>query len=66
MDDVCFDNMVVGECMFVEKMKYIFKEVELLRVYINYLIRVILIIVLEMCGCEVCYIIVDYDSGYKI
>lgn len=54
---------MVGECMFGEKMKCIFKEVELLKIYINYLIWVIVVIILDKCGYEVCYIMVV--SGYK-
>lgn len=39
VDDVCFDNMAVGERTLAEKMKHISKEAELLRVYTNHSIR---------------------------
>lgn len=47
VDDVCFDNMAVGERTLAEKMKHISKEAELLRVYTNHSIRATPITALE-------------------
>lgn len=55
--------MVVGECLFGEKMKRIFWEVKFLKCYINYLIRVMVVIILDKLGFEVRYIMVV--SGYR-
>lgn len=65
VDDVCFDNMAVGERTLAEKMKHISKEAELLRVYTNHSIRATPITALETCGCEARHIIADHDSGHK-
>ncbi|CAH3145661.1 unnamed protein product, partial [Pocillopora meandrina] len=65
VDDVCFDNMAVGEHTLAEKMKHISKEAELSRVYTNHSIRATPITALETCGCEARHIIADHDSGHK-
>lgn len=65
VDDVCFDNMAVGERTLAEKMKHISKEAELLRVYTNHSLRATPITALETCGCEARHIIADHDSGHK-
>ena len=63
VDDVCFDNMEVGERTLGEKMKCISKEAELSKDYTNHSIRATSVTILDKCGYEVRHIMAV--SGHK-
>lgn len=63
VDDVCFDNMAVGERTLAEKMKYISKEAELSKVYTNHSIRATAVTALDKCWHEAGHIMAD--SGHQ-
>ena len=63
VDDVCFDNMVVGERTLGEKMKCISKEAELSKIYTNHSIRATAVTILDKCGYGARHIMAV--SGHK-
>jgi len=62
-EDVCYDNMVVGERTLGEKMKNISREAKLSKCYTNHSIRATVVTILDKSGFEARHIMAI--SGHK-
>ena len=63
IDEICYDNMVVGERMLGEKMKTISREAKLSKIYTNHSIRATSVTILDSSGFEARHIMAV--SGHK-
>ena len=64
-DDVCFDNMAVGERTLAEKMKHISNWGSRIVKGLYKSLNKGHSTALETCGCEARHIIADHDGGHK-
>lgn len=65
VDDVCFDNMAVGERTLAEKMKHISNWGSRIVKGLYKSLNKGHSTALETCGCEARHIIADHDGGHK-
>ncbi|KAK3729205.1 hypothetical protein QZH41_002770 [Actinostola sp. cb2023] len=62
IDEICYDNMVVGERMLGEKMKTISREAKLSKIYTNHSIRATSVTILDSSGFEARHIMACTSS----
>ena len=65
VDEICYDNMVVGERMLGVKMKAISQEAKLSKLYTNHSIRATSVTILDKSGFEARHIVIAASAGHK-